>query len=74
MVKKAQHVIPGDKGWKVISAGSGRARAKFETQKEAIADARKVARNEGSEMFIHGRNGRIRERDSYGNDPVTRKG
>jgi hypothetical protein len=25
--------------------------------------------NQGSELLIHGQNGQIRERNSYGNDP-----
>ncbi|RUW04999.1 DUF2188 domain-containing protein, partial [Mesorhizobium sp. M1A.F.Ca.IN.020.06.1.1] len=36
--------------------------------------ARELARNQGSEMFIHGENGRIRERNTYGNDPFPPKG
>ena len=30
--------------------------------------------NQESELFIHGKNGRIRERDSYGNDPFPPRG
>ena len=47
---------------------------KFDTQKEAIAKAREIAINQKSELFIHGENGRIRERNSYGNDPYPPKG
>jgi hypothetical protein len=45
-----------------------------ETQREAIAHARGIAQNQGSELLIHGRNGQIRERDSYGNDPFPPEG
>ncbi len=31
--------------------------------------ARDIARNQRSEVVIHDRQGRIRDRDSYGNDP-----
>ena len=33
-----------------------------------------IARNQHTEVYIHGRDGRIRERDSYGNDPYPPKG
>ena len=36
--------------------------------------AREIAINQKSEVFIHGENGRIRERNSYGNDPFPPKG
>lgn len=45
-----------------------------ETQREAIGIARGIAQNQKTEMLIHGENGRIRERNSYGNDPHPPKG
>ena len=44
------------------------------TQREAIAAARETAMRQGSEMLIHGENGRIRERNTYGRDPYPPKG
>ena len=44
------------------------------TQHEARDAAQEIAQNQGSEMFIHGRDGRIRERNSYGNDPFPPRG
>jgi hypothetical protein len=44
------------------------------TQQEAIDVAREIARNQSSELFIHGKDGRIRERDSHGNDPAPPPG
>ena len=46
----------------------------IDTQAKAIQRAREIARNQESELFIHGKNGRIRERDSYGNDPFPPRG
>ena len=43
-------------------------------QREAIAAARETAMRQGSEMLIHGENGRIRERNTYGADPFPPKG
>lgn len=70
-----QHVTPHKSGgWQVKGQNNSKATLRTETQKEAIERAREIARNQESELFIHGRNGRIRERDSYGNDPFPPKG
>ena len=55
-------------------AGNARASSVHGTQREAIAAARDTAIRQGSEMLIHGENGRIRERNTYGNDPFPPKG
>lgn len=68
MAKKNQHVVPHPEGWAVKSEGASRASSVHRTQKEAIERGRDVARNQSSELFIHGKDGRIRERDSHGND------
>lgn len=69
-----QHVVPKGKQWAVKGAGNQRNTAVCNTQKEAIEIARKISKNQGSELIIHGRNGRIRERDSHGNDPCPPEG
>ena len=66
---KNQHVVKTPDGWGVRGEHNTRITQKFDTQKEAIAKAREIAINQKSELFIHGENGRIRERNSYGNDP-----
>ena len=43
-------------------------------QAEAERAAREIAINQKSEVLIHGEDGRIRERNSYGNDPYPPKG
>ena len=55
-------------------AGSQRATSVHPTQQAAIDTAREIARKQSTELFIHGRDGRIRARDSYGNDPYPPKG
>ena len=74
MSSKGQHVVPNGGKWSVRRAGSDRATSVHSTQREAIDEARKIAKNQGTELYIHGRDGRIRERDSYGNDPRRTKG
>ena len=72
---KNQHVTPHPNGgWQVKGAGNARATVRTGTQKEAISVARNIANNQKSEMFIHGVNGQIRARNSYGNDPCPPKG
>lgn len=64
-----QHVVPRDGEWAVRKEGSSRDTSRFSTQEEAIRAGRRIARNQGSELLVHGRDGRIRERRSYGDDP-----
>ena len=72
---KNQHVTPHpDGGWQVIGEGTERATARTSTQKEAIDIAREISRNQGSELVIHRPDGRIREKDSHGNDPFPPEG
>ena len=74
MSKRNQHVVLHERGWAVRGAGSQRATSVHRTQREAIDAGREVARNQRAELFVHGRDGRIRERDSHGNDPFPPKG
>ncbi len=72
---KNQHVTPHpDGGWQVIGANNEKATKKTTTQKEAIDIARKIAINQQSELVIHGKNGRIREKDSHGKDSCPPRG
>ena len=64
---KNQHVVPKNGRWGVRGENNSKLTSTFDTQAEAIARARKISRNQQSELLIHSRNGRIRERDSYGN-------
>lgn len=41
----------------------------FKTQSNAIKQGIKLAKRDRSELIIHGLNGKIRDKDSYGNDP-----
>ena len=71
---KNQHVVPHDGGWAVRGAGNTRATSIHDTQSAAIDAARDIARNQASELLIHGWNGQIRDRDSYGGDPFPPRG
>lgn len=68
------HTVPSDDGWANRRAGSERASGHFDTQAEAIEAVRRTAERERLEHVIHRRDGQIRDRNSYGNDPRHRKG
>jgi uncharacterized protein YdaT len=74
MSRKAQHVVPRDGKWAVRKTGADRVTRRFDTEREAIELARELAQKQKTELYIHGKDGRIRERDSYGDDPFPPKG
>ncbi len=74
MTKKNVHVVPHDNGWAVKSAGASKAKSVHQTQQQAIDAGRSTAMGRESELFIHRPDGRIRERNTYGNDPFPPKG
>lgn len=72
---RGQHVTPkGNSGWQVKRGSSMRASKIFSTQQEAVIFARNIAINQQSELFIHGKNGRIRDRNTYKEDPFPPRG
>ncbi len=74
MSNKNQHIVPHDHEWAIKGEGNSRYTSFHETQAEAILEARNIARNQSSEMLIHGKNGQIREKNTYGHDPHPPKG
>lgn len=66
--RKSQHVVPNNGGWVIIGEG-GKKPTTFDTQQEAIKHAKSIARSAGTSVYIHGADGRIRESESYENDP-----
>lgn len=73
MRKKNQHVVPHENCWAVKGDNNKKATTIKNTQKEAIQAAKKIAINQKSEVVIHNRKGKIRDKDSYGNDPCPPK-
>jgi uncharacterized protein YdaT len=74
MTKRNQHVVPHKDGWAVRGEGAQRPSSVHDRQSEAIDQARSIAQNQHTELFIHGTDGRIRARDSHGHDPNPPKG
>lgn len=73
-MQKNQHVVKTLSGWGVKGDNNTRVTQNFDTQKEAISKAREIAINQKSEVVIHGVDGKIRDKNSYGNDPYPPKG
>ncbi len=71
MAKSSHHVIPSlDGGWSVKKAGAERASKHFPTQEKAVSWARHASKAAQGELVIHRRDGTIRNKDSYGRDPM----
>jgi len=66
---KNQHVVPRGNSWGVRGEKNSRLTSTHRTQTDAIKVAREIAINQQSEVVIHRKDGRIRDKDSYGNDP-----
>lgn len=73
MAKKDMHVVPHKQGWATRKEGASRAGTVTPTQKQAIDKDRDQARRDKVEVVIHRKDGRIRDSDSYGNDPSPPK-
>jgi uncharacterized protein YdaT len=69
MAKRNQHVVPLGNAWAVKGEGSKKFTVITETQKDAITVAKGIAKNNKSELVIHGKDGKIRDKDSYLRDP-----
>lgn len=69
------HTVKHENGWANKKEGSKRASSVHPTQAEAIQKGREQAKREKSEHLIHGRDGQIRERNTYsGKDPFPPRG
>lgn len=70
---KNQHVVKHSEGWAVKGASNSKATKVTRTQADAIDVAQNIARNQQSDTKIHGRDGKIRAGNCYGNDPCPPK-
>lgn len=68
-----QHVVPRGSGWAVKGAGNTRDTSHHTTQTAAADAARDIAKRQNAEVVIHRPDGRIRDKDSFGNDPCPPK-
>ena len=70
---KDYHVVPHGDGWAVRRENAERVSSQHPTQKAAIDAGIPLAKKTHGELRIHGKDGRIRDSDSYGNDPASRR-
>ncbi len=71
---KNVHVVKHGENWAWRREGSSRVSGIVPTQAVAIDHGREASRAGMGELFIHRPNGKIRDRDSHGNDPTSSKG
>ena len=71
---KNQWVVRNGRGWAVRGERDAQLTSKHRTQGAAIEQATSIARHERSEVIVQDRNGRIREKNSYGPDKFPPKG
>jgi hypothetical protein len=64
----------GSGRWAVKREGASRPISTHRKQETAIEHGRPIARKNEVEFIIRGRDGRIRAKDSYGNDPRNIRG
>lgn len=71
-----RHITKRDDGkWQIVAPGYERASYVTDTQREAIERGKQICQNIGAELFIHGKDNKIRERNSYGfKDPYPPRG
>lgn len=75
MPRNTVHVTPNNSqgGWNVKKGGAQRASVHTETKVEAVKVGRVISQRSGSELIIHGKDGKIQRSDSHGNDPCPPK-
>jgi len=73
MSRRNKHVVPHGEMWAVRTEGAERVGSIYNTQGAAIEAAKSIAKRDHLEVVIHGTDGKIRDTDSYGNDPCPPK-
>ncbi len=59
--RSSQHVVPSNGEWAIKKSNSDRVTKVFDAQREAIACAIKIAKNQKLELVVHGRDGKIKD-------------
>lgn len=74
MPRKTHHVVPNPNGgWDVKKGGAKRASKHTDLKTDAIDYGRQVSKNQKTEFVVHGKDGKIQNSDSHGNDPYPPK-
>jgi hypothetical protein len=74
VAKKAIHTVPSPGGgWDNKKAGSSKPISHHHTKAPAQEKGKAAAEKAGAEHVIHGLDGKIQNKNSYGNDPCPPK-
>jgi hypothetical protein len=65
--------VPTKDGWGVKGEGNSKLTAKTDTKADALKIGKEIAKNQQSELTILGKDGKIQNKNSYGNDPFPPK-
>lgn len=71
---KNQHIVKRAEGWAVRGEGNTKDTVVRKTKAEVTELGKTIAKNQKSELVIHGRDGKIQEKNTYGKDPFPPKG
>jgi len=72
---KSHHIVHNPKGgWDVKKGSSEKASKHFDKKEDAVNAGREISQNQKTELFIHGKDGKIQRRDSHGHDPHPPEG
>lgn len=71
---KNQWVSPRGDKWAVHGEKNSRDTSVHDTQAQAVETARAIAQHQRSELVVQGRDGKIRQKDSFGPDDFPPSG
>ena len=75
MARTKYHIVPSGDDWAVKKQGAARASSLHATKEDAIVAGRTLAlANQPSQLIVHGRDGKIQNEWTYGNDPFPPRG
>ena len=71
MVKVKRHVVPDRRrGWSVLKSGAPTATRLFPTEQAAVEYAVRLAKRDGTPVYIHDYTGRVLRKETYSSDSI----
>ncbi|WP_079479256.1 DUF2188 domain-containing protein [Halobacillus salinus] len=65
LLEKGEHVVSHEDGWAVKAEDAKQASDVFEKKQDAVDRAKEIARNKGTQVIIHKKDGSIQKKKSY---------
>ncbi|WP_174615682.1 DUF2188 domain-containing protein [Virgibacillus ihumii] len=65
LLEKGEHVVPHDDGWAVQAKDAKQPSDIFEAKSDAVERGKEIARNKGTDVTIHRKDGTIEVHNSY---------